>query len=509
MEQTERSALLSVQTVKMKEHEIHANQKQLKKSLGTFDVIAFTVGSIVGAGIYVSPGLVARYTNNMGTSLILWTIAGIICLLGALCFCELAIALKKTGSQNIFIKEAFGDLGGFCSIWAEVLIVNPSGASLLSVIISEHIVGMFADISSDEGQWLVRALALSCLLLSCVINCVSTSFTAKTQILFCTIQLIGMAFFVCIGIWKVVCGGTENYKTMFTENSNKTLDFNNLSLAFVSALFSYDGWGSTVSVNEELSDVNRQLKRGLTSGMACIIISFLLFNLAFISTLTHEELGHSPIIATKFIEKSIGARFTVIVPVVVALSTFGSLNGSTLAGSRNILSAARDGIFPKPLSFIHYNRCTPVPALLFQFSLSALWTLSLGSQVVNLLTYFSVAKWVTYGAGLFGVIVLRIRQPDLKRPYKVWLIYPIITSIVSCYIIIAPAFKRPVECAICFCVILSAVPIHYIAAHCIPESANERKIRVYSWILDRFPLAECIFEGTSTVTVSVIKESQC
>ena len=509
MEQNERSALLSVGFMKKKYEEKTSTQKQLKKSLGTFDVFAFAVGSIVGAGIYVSPELVARYTNNMGTSLILWTIAGIICLLGALCFCELAIALKKTGSQYTFIKEAFGDMGGFCSIWAEVLIAKSSGLSLMSIIISEHIVGMFADISSEESQWMIRALALSCLLLSCVINCVSISFTAKTEIVFCIIQLIGMAFFVCIGIWKVVCGGTENYKTMFTENSNKTLDFNNLSLAFVSALFSYDGWGSTVSVNEELSDVNRQLKLGITTGMACVIIFFSLFNLALMSTLTHEEIGLSNTVTTKFIETSIGARFTVIVPVVVALSVFGSLNGITLAGSRNILSAARDGIFPKPLSFIHYNRCTPIPALLFQFSLSALWTLSLGSQVVNLLTYFSVARWVTYGAGLFGVIVLRIRQPDLKRPYKVWLIYPIITSIVSCYIIIAPVFKRPVECAICFCALISAVPIHYIAVYCIPESANERKIRVYSWILDRFPLAECLFEENSNSTVSLVKESEC
>ena len=509
MEKTERSALLSVKSEQTKDHEIHAMQQQLKKSLSTFDVFAFAVSGIIGAGIYVSPGLVARNTNNMGTSLILWTIAGIVCLLGALCFCELAIALKKTGSQYLFIKEAFGNLGGFCSIWTQSLIVKPSGLSLIAVVISEHIMGMFVDISSDEGQWMIRALALSCLFLSCVINCVSTSFTAKTQRVFCTIQLLGMAFFVCIGTWKVVDGGTENYRIMFTENSNKTLDFNNLSLAFVSALFSYDGWGGTVSVNEELLDINRQLKLGVTTGMACVIICFLLFNLSFMSTLTHEEIGLCNTVTTTFIEKSIGARFAVIVPVVVALSAFGSLNETTLSGSRSILSAARDGLFPLPLSFIHYNKCTPIPALLFQFSLSALWTISLGSQVVKLLTYFSVAKWVTYGAGLFGVIVLRIRQPDLKRPYKVWLIYPIITSIMSCYIIIAPAFKRPVEYAICFCAIVSAVPIYYIVVYCVSESANEHKIRAYSWILDRFPLAECVFEENSDATESLAKESQC
>ena len=510
MEQTERSALLSVDSLNKKDQEKPAKKpQQLKKSLGSFDVFAFVVSSIIGSGIYVSPVLVARYTNNMGTSLILWIIAGIICLLGALSFCELAIALKKTGSQYIFIKETFGSLAGFCTVWAQTLIIKPSGLSLMSIIISEHIVGMFVDISGEQGKWMVKALALACMLLSCVINCVSTSFTAKTQIVFCTVQLLSMALFVCIGIWKVANGGTQNYKTMFTSNSSKTLDYNSLSLAFISTLYSYEGWGSTVSVNEELRDVNRQLKLGITTGMTCIIICFILLNLAFISTLTHQEIGHSATIATTFIEKSIGERFTVIVPILVALSTFGSLNGGTLSGSRVILSAARDGNLPEPLSFIHCKRCTPIPALLLQSSLSTFWTVCLGSQVVNLLTYFSVAMWVTYGTALIGVIVLRVRQPDLKRPYKVWLIHPIIAGIVSCYIIIAPIFKRPVECAICFCVLFSAVPIHYTVAYCFPESANERKIRVYSWILDRFPLTECVFQENSNSAAATVKESEC
>ena len=509
LEQAERSPLIKADSRDTKDSQNHTTVKQLKKSLGCSDVFMFVVSNIIGSGIYVSPGLVARYTDNMGTALILWAVSGIICLFCALCFCELAVALKKTGNQYILIKEVYGNLAGFCAIWIQVLIICPTDASVIAFTISEHIAGLFADISSNEGQWMSIAIAFSAVVLLVVINCVSTSFTAKAQIIFGAMQILGMALFICIGLWKVSTGELENYKTMFKTTGNRSVDYSSLSLAFVSALWSYDGWGETVSLNEELKNLNRDLKLGISTGMPFVIICFLLFNLAFMSTLTHAEMGRSVTVATTFIEKSIGAQFAVIVPILVAVSCLGSLNASIFSGARSILSAAREGHLPLPLSYIHQKRCTPVVALLFFVVLSTIWMLALGSQLVNLLTYYSVAIWVTYGAALFGVIVLRIRQPDLERPYKVWLIFPLLTSIISCYIIVAPFFKRPVECTICLCLLLSAVPVHYFVTCCIPQCVKNCKSRMYSWMLNRFWLAECVYKIDSNETVVSSKETEC
>ena len=508
LDQTERSSLLASQQLRLKDSTVNKT-KTLKKSLGFIDVFAFVVSNIIGAGIYVSPGLVARYTNNMATSLILWTISGTVCLFGALCFCELAVSLRKTGNQYIFVKEVYGNLAGFCTIWAQTLIISPTDIAVISVTISEHVVGMFADVLSEEGKWLSRAIALSSVITLLLINCVSTSVSAKFQTLFSAVQILGVALFISIGIWKISTGETQNYQTMFAVSANKSIEFNSISLAFVSALWSFDGWGDSVSLNEEILDMNRDLRLGIITGMPFVIICFLLFNLALMSTLTHAEMGKSVAVATTFIEKSIGAKFGVIVPIIVALSCFGSLNASIFSASRSILSASREGHLPKPLSYIHNTRCTPIPALLCLLLLSILWVLALGSQLVNLLTYYSVAIWVTYGAALFGVIVLRIRRPELERPYKVWLIYPIVTSIISCYIIVAPFFKRPVECTICFCILFSALPAYYVVFKCIPESVTNVRNRIYCWILNRFPLAECVFEISSDETGSTDNESKC
>ena len=509
IEQTERSALISSKHSQCDSTHESSKVKQLTKNLGCSDVFIYVVSNIIGAGIYVSPGLVARYTNNMGTSLILWTISGIVCLFGALCFCELAVALRKTGNQYILIKEIYGNFAGFCTIWAQTLIISPTDTAVISFTISEHIVGLFADMSSEEGQWLARVVALSSVFLLIVINCLSSSFAAKAQTLFGVVQILGVALFISIGIWKVSTGATQNFKTMFDSNRNETVDFSSLSLAFVSALWSYDGWGDSVSLNEELYDLNRNLRLGIITGMPFVIVCFLLFNLAFMSMLTHAEMGRSITVATAFIEKSIGARYAVIVPIVVALSCFGSLNATIFSASRSLLSAAREGHLPLPLSYIHRERLTPVPALLFLFALSALWILTFGSQLVYLLTYYSVAIWVTYGAALFGVIVLRIRRPDLQRPDKVWLIYPILTTIVSCYIIVAPFLKRPIQCVICLVILLTAIPVYYLIVYCVPESMKNYKGRFYSWILDHFPLVECVFEVKSCENGPEIEEIQC
>ena len=494
MESTESSALITSSQIQVRSRSRRIKAKELKKSLGCFDIFIYVVSTLIGAGIYVSPGLVARYTNNMGTSLIIWTISGIICLLGALCFCELAVAFKKTGNRYIFIKEAYGDLAGFCTIWAQTLIISPTCVASISVAISEHVVEMIVEVSSEEGKWLVRVVAISCCIISVVINCISTSFSAKAQTVFAVVQILGMVFFICIGIWKVSTGGTQNFETMFESNGDENTAFSCLSIAFVSALWSYDGWGEIVSMNEELRDMDRNLRLGFITGMPFVIMCYLLFNLALMSMLTHAEMGMSITVATAFIEKSIGAEYAMVVPIIVALSCFGSLNSTIMTGSRSILSASREGHLPQPLSYIHQEKCTPVPALLFLFSLSALWIVTLGSRMVDLLTYFSLGMWVTYGAALFAVIVLRIRRPDLERPYKVWLIYPILTTIASCYIIVAPFLERPVQCVICLCILLSAVPVYYLVLYCVPGSVKKYGDWLYSWMLDYLPLTECVFQ---------------
>ena len=413
--ENEKSALITSSSLSTEDKD----GKTLRKSLGCSHLFAYIVTLLIGSGLYISPGLVAKYSNNMGTAIAIWIASGLISLFGALCFCELAVALKKTGGHYIFIKEIYGDFAGFFIVWANVVIIEPAALGLVAITIGEHIVGSFADINSTNGIWMVKGIAVICLFISFLININSTSFTSKTQKFFTSLQIISMVFFISVGMWKVVTGGTQNYANMFKSGSGERITFRDLGVAFYSALWSYDGWGFISTVTEEVRNRERDLWLAIVTGIPFVIACYVLINLVFMSALSHHEMGQSTIVVMTFIEKSLGPKVALVVPIIVALNCFGCLNANYFFVSRTILSAAREGHLPEPLAYIHNKRRTPVPALLIFFLLSLTAVLVLGSGTTTLLAYFAFAIWIAYGLALFGTIVLRMTQPDLPRPFKV------------------------------------------------------------------------------------------
>ena len=468
--------------------------KALSKSLGFSHALAYVVGVLFGSGMFISPGLVAKQTNSMGMTLLVWIVSGTICVFGSLCFCELASALKKTGGEYIFIKEAYGDVAGFCLIWAQTFVIFPTGLAVMGITIGDYCVSPFYDSSSLSGVWLVKSVGIFSILVSLLMNCVSTSFVGKTQIVFSVIQVIALLFFLSIGIWKLSTGDTQNYSKLF--ESNKPFDAASLSLAFYNSLWAYDGWGLICTITEEMHNPERDLWLAIVIGIPLVIIFYVLINLSFMTVLTHEEIGSSITVATKFIEVSLGKNIALVVPILSLLFVFSSTNAILCITSRSLLSAAREGDLPQPLSFIHRNRCTPIPALCFQVALSFIWILAAGGEAQSLVTYFSFAIWLTYGAAIFAVIVLRIRQPNLPRPIKVWIINPIFMTLVSLYLIIGPFAKQPIESSICLVCLLTAIPAFFMFVrghNCFPSHLNDFKNRCYEKLRSSMNLVPCVY----------------
>ena len=469
--------------------------KELKKSIGLFQSLACLFGLLFGSGVFISPGLVAKQTNSMGMALLIWIISGTVCIFGALCFCELASALKKTGGEYIFLKEAYGDVAGFCLIWAQTFVIYPTGVAVISIAIGEYCVSPFYDASSLNGIWLIKSVAVLCVLIALLINCVSTSFVGKAQVVFSTVQVAALVFFLIVGIWKISTGNTQNYSKLF--ESDKPFDAASLSLAFYNCLWAYDGWGSICNATEEMPNPSRDLRLTIILGIPFVIICFVLINLSFISIMTHEEIGRSIIVASVFIEKSLGKGFTFIIPLLCFIFGFSSINTTICFTSRTLLSAAREGHLPEPLSYIHRDRRTPIPAMTLIFLLSSIWILAVGDQLQSLVTCFSFAIWLRYGSAIFSVIVLRIRQPNLPRPFKVWIINPIFMTLVSLYLVIAPFAKQPVESSICLSFLLLAIPAYFLFIHdhkCLPSFCKDFKIRCYNKIWSSLNLVPCLFE---------------
>ena len=366
-ESTEISALITLPSLPLGDKD----WRTLRKSLGYSQLFAYIVGILIGSGVYISPGLVAKYSNNMGTALAIWVASGFICLLGSFCLCELAVALKKTGGHYIFIKEIYGDFAAFFIVWPDAAIIIPTGLGVVAIAIGEHIVGSFADINSTNGIWMVKGIAVICLFISFLININSSSFTTRSQSFFTSVQILSMLFFISVGVWNLASGGTQNYERMFSSTNSGRINFKDLGVAFYSAMWAYDGWGTVSAVTEEVRNRDKDLWLAAVTGISFVIACYVLVNLAFMSALSHHEIGQSTIVAMTFIEKNLGKQVALFVPIIVALNCFGSLNATNFFIPRTILSAAREGHLPEPLAYIHSKRRTPMPALLLLFLLSS------------------------------------------------------------------------------------------------------------------------------------------
>ena len=285
---------------------------ELQRSLRYPHAVAYVVGLIFGSGIFISPGLVAKQTNNMGIALLLWIISGTICTFGALCLCELASALKKTGGIYIFIKEAYGNLAGFCIMWAQTFIIYPAAMAISAVTFGVYCVTPFYDAREFTGIWLVKVVAIFCLFVSLIINSVRISFVAKTQVFFTVVQVLALVFFMVVGLWKAATENTKNYESMFKMETE--FEAANLGLAFFNCLWAFDAWDLICNMTEETVNPEKTLRLAILTGIPFVMLCYVLLNLAFMTVLTHTEIGESIMVATKFVEKSLGNQVVFLDP---------------------------------------------------------------------------------------------------------------------------------------------------------------------------------------------------
>ncbi|XP_016349808.1 large neutral amino acids transporter small subunit 2-like [Sinocyclocheilus anshuiensis] len=200
-------------------------------------------------------------------------------------------------------------------------------------------------------------------------------------------------------------------------------DMSRIALAFLQGSFAYAGWNFLNYVTEELIDPYRNLPRAIFISIPLVTFVYVCANIAYVTAISPQELMASNAVAVTFGEKLLGVM-SLIMPISVALSTFGGLNGSLFTSSRLFFAGAREGHLPRLLAMIHVNRCTPIPALLFT-CISTLLMLCT-SDIYTLINYVGFINYLFYGVSVAGQIVLRIKEPDIHRPIKVSLAWPVI-----------------------------------------------------------------------------------
>ncbi|XP_075214052.1 L-type amino acid transporter minidiscs [Lycorma delicatula] len=431
---------------------------QLKKELGLLDGVAIIVGVIIGAGIFVSPKGVLENSGSIGFGLIIWVLSGVLSMIGALCYAELGTMIPKSGGDYAYINEAFGPLPAFLYLWVALLVIVPTGNAITALTFAQYILQP-AWPGCEPPYEAVRLIAalITCLLTA--INCYNVRWATRVQDIFTATKILALILIIIVGLWMLMKGHTQNIEHPF---KGTTVEPGFIALAFYSGLFSYGGWNFLNFVTEELKDPYKNLPRAICISLPLVTLIYVLANIAYFVVLTKQELLSSSAVAVTFSDRVLGI-FSWTMPLFVACSTFGALNGAIFASSRLFFVGARQGHLPKAIALINVETFTPVPSLIFLCVVTVVMLFI--EDIYMLINYVSFVEALFTLLSVSGLLLLRFTQPDTKRPIKVNIILPIIFFVICAFLVTVPCYVRPWEVGVGLGFIISGIPVYYIFIH--------------------------------------------
>jgi len=433
------------------------NAGGLQRSIGLLGCAALLVGTIIGSGIFASPRSVSNYAQSPGASLVIWAGCGILAMLASLSYCELGTMFPNaSGGEYHYLKEAFGDIPAFLYAYVQVLVVRPSQLAIIALTCGNYII---VAAQLDENTQMYSKIIAACVIaIILTVNCLSVKWATVLQVFFTAAKLIAVIMIIVTGIVRLVQGHTDQMTDAFNGTSSSISD---IGYAFYGGLWAYDGWNNLNYVTEELKNPIRDLPLAIMSGIPFVTMCYVLVNIAYFTVLSSGAMAKDSAVAVTLANRLYGVMWWCI-PVLVACSTFGAANGSAFTSGRIVFVAARGGHMPRLLAMIHRERRTPLPALMFTCFVAWMMLIPESSNFISLVNYFNFAAWTFYGATMAALLWLRIRQPERKRPYKVFILLPIIVFLCAIYLVVAPFYDYPMQSTYCLLFILSGL-IFYAA----------------------------------------------
>ncbi|XP_052826721.1 Y+L amino acid transporter 2 isoform X1 [Octopus bimaculoides] len=426
---------------------------KLKKELGLLHGCTFIIGIVVGSGIFVSPKGVLLEAGSPGLSVIVWTMCGMMALVGAMCYAELGTCIPDSGADYAYIKEIYGGLPAFLYLWVANVIIIPTGNAITAFTFASYILNpLFPDCGPPKIA--VTVLGATCVAFIVFINCANVRWAARVQGIFTATKIFALLIVIVVGFYTLISGKSETWKRPF-ENTNK--DIGHIALSFYAGLYSYSGWNFLNFVTEELKDPYKNLPRAIWISLPIITSVYVFANIAYFAVLTPLELKESEAVAVTFADKTLGVMAW-IMPLFVSCSTFGGLNGAIFAGSRLCFVGARAKHFPEFLAMINIKYFTPMPALMFG-GLMAVTYLCIGN-IYKLINYMAFVEAIFFGITISGLLYLRKTKPNMKRPIKVHICFPIFYLCILIFLTVMSLTSNPRECFVGIIVVCTGIPIY-------------------------------------------------
>nr|XP_022909963.1 b(0,+)-type amino acid transporter 1-like isoform X2 [Onthophagus taurus] len=421
---------------------------ELKRELGLFSAVNMILAVMIGSGIFISPASALYHSGSVGMCIIVWAVCGLISLLGALAFAELGTVVPRSGAEYAYFMDAFGplhkfwgNLPAFTASWIYVVILRPAEVAVIVMTFAEYFCQPILDalcIKDEEySGHLKKVVALLAMASITYINMSSVKLYVKLQNIFGACKVIACLIVIGGGIYELSIGNVGNLQKGFEGTNYHPA---NLALAFYSGLWAYDGWSTITTVTEEVKRPEVNIPRSIAISVPLVTLLYVFMNIAYMTVLPIPEMIQAQAVAVAFGERVLGAA-GFLIPVGVALSTFGCALSVQFGVTRLCYVASQDGNMLKSMSFVHVKRLTPAPAVVTQGIITFIFIVI--GNIMQLIEMASYLMWIFYGTAMVALLMLRKTMADVPRPYRVPTIIPIFIIIVAVFLSVVPLVTDP------------------------------------------------------------------
>ncbi len=446
-----------------------ADQKFVR-GLGLLDSTMLVAGSMIGSGIFIVSAIIARQVGSPGWLLVVWIVTGLLTLMAALSYGELAAMMPKAGGQYVYLREAYSPLWGFLYGWTLFLVIQTGTIAAVAVGFARYSGVLIPWFSESNylippirfGGWFngyavslstAQFLGLAMIALLTFMNTRGLNLGKLVQNIFTTAKTGALIALVVLGIIVGVKSGAgaENFHDFWTlrgglQDVGAGLTaatafglFVGICVAQTNSLFSADAWNNITFIAGEVKEPRRNISLSLAFGTLLVIGLYLLANVAYLATLPFASIQNAPSdrVASETANVIFPGAGATIMAVAIMISTFGCNNGLILAGARAYYAMARDGLFFRRVGELNKNH-VPAWALIIQGIWAGVLVLprtvktnsagdlvGYGNLYGNLLDYVISAALIFYILTIAGLFLLRWKRPDAERPYKAFG-YPIV-----------------------------------------------------------------------------------
>ncbi len=413
------------------------------------------VGTMIGSGIFIVPATIVLYVQSSLLAVCVWVVGGVVSLLGALSIAELSAAYPRAGGQFVYLEKAYGPLWGFLYGWTAFMVINTASIAAISIGFASYLTHLVP---------LSPASVTVCALLSTVfltaINCYGVKLGAITQNVFTLLKIGALAALCLAGLFSS-SASLSNLNPLVPDLPFSALG-GPITLALVAVLWSYDGWIEITYIGGEVKDPDRNLPLSIIYSTVLVIVMYSALSYSAVAVLSVQSMAASQLVAADLATAVLGPIGAGLVVFAILISTIGANNGIIFTAARIPYAMAREGVFFRSLANVNPRFGTPLTALVVQCVLSCLLTLS--GTYDQLITYMIFSSWFFYAMSCAGVIVLRKKEPHLRRPYLTWgyPFVPVLFVLFAFGLTVYTIIEDPRSALIGGGIILLGVPVFYV-----------------------------------------------